>query len=282
MLKLKKKTLQGKHEIHILAHGHDSQRHIAREIQALKLSLDIVLNSRAYAAGLVREQDRAWACEMGFDLPADGPYGNGMEPSTFNALLTGGFYDELLSRGVLSEGPPDSLIGWKRRTYDPVSPEQAAEIAAQLRTRVIVDFDGTGAVYEPLELVILGEGKHRYELHARHELPLLLYLETYRYPALERIRLRRVLGCEDMLHITYTRKDGKKEERLLPFADLSRRLLATIGIAVAGVWVPTPFSSAVRRVAEQQRQEPGAFRRMLRMCLKPELLRKAVLRGAYS
>ncbi|KAF0136441.1 MAG: hypothetical protein FD153_1927 [Rhodospirillaceae bacterium] len=63
---------------------------------------------------------------------------------------------------------------------------------------------------------------------------------------------------------------------------LSRRLLATIGIAVAGVWVPTPFSSAVRRVAEQQRQEPGAFRRMLRMCLKPELLRKAVLRGAYS
>lgn len=284
MLKLKKKSLQGKNEIHILAHGHESQRHIAREIQALKLRLDIVLNSRAYAAGLVPEQDRAWACEMGFDLPADGPYGDGMDPSTFNALLTGGFYEELSSSGVLvlSEAPPDSLIGWKRRTYDPVSPEQAAAIAAQLRTRVIVDYDGTGVVYEPLELVILGEGKHRYELHAHHGLPLLLYLETYRYPAPERIRLRRVLGCPGMLHITYTRADGKKEERLLPFADLSRRLLATIGIAVEGVWVPTPLSSAVRRAAEKQGQEPGALRRMLQMCLKPELLSKAVLRGAYS
>lgn len=282
MLKLKRKALQGKHEINVLAHGHESQRHVVREIQALKLRLDIVLNARAHMAGLVREQDRAWARDIGFDLDERAPYGDGMDPSTFNTLITGGFYEDLRGRGVLSEAPPDSLIGWKRRTYEPVSPERAAEIAAQLRTRVIVDYDGTGVVYEPLELVILGEGKHRYELHARHGLPLLLYLETYSYPETARIRLRRVLGCPGMLHITYTHAGGKKEERLLPFADLSRRLLGTIGIPVQGFWIPTPFSPAVRKVLEAQRSQPGGLRRLLKVCLKPALLRKAVLRGAYT
>lgn len=282
MLKLKRKALQGKHEINVLAHGHESQRHVVREIQALKLRLDIVLNARAHLAGLVREQDRVWARELGFDLDERAPYGDGMDPVTFNTLITGGFHAETRSTGVLAEVPPDSLIGWKRRTYDPVSAEQAAEISAQLRTRVITDYDGTGIVYEPLELVILGEGKHRYELHARHQLPLLLHLDTCRYPSPDKVLLRRVLGCPDLLHITYTRSGGRKEVRLLPFADLSRRLLGTIGIQVQGYWIPTPFSPAVRKVLEAQRSQPGGLRRLLKVCLKPALLRKAVLRGAYS
>lgn len=282
MLKLKKKIQEGKNEIHIFGHGHESQRHVVREIQALKMRLDLVLNSRAYTAGLVKEHDRTWARDIGFDMEENGPYGDGIDPGTFNALITGGFYAETRSNDVLSEVPPDSLIGWKRRTYEPVSTQQAAEIASQLRAGVIGNYDGTGIVYEPLELVILSEGKHRYELHARHQMPLLLRLDIYRYPSPDKVLLRRVLGCPDLLHITNTRADGKKEERLLPFADLSRRLLATIGIPVQGVWIATPFSRAVRSVMERKRSEPGALRRLVKVCLTPELLRRQVLRNAYS
>jgi hypothetical protein len=147
---------------------------------------------------------------------------------------------------------------------------------------VLAASGGSGTVFEPLEMVILGEGKHRYELHARHQMPLLLRLAIYRYPSPDKVLLRRVLGCPDLLHITYTRENGKKEERLLPFADLSRRLLATIGIPVQGAWIATPFSRAVRKVVERQRSEQGALRRLVQMCIKPELLRCQLLRNAYS
>lgn len=281
MLKPKKKYNQEKHEIHVLTNSNVNQVQVVRELQALKLRLDIVLNSGAHAAGLVTEQDSNWAHEVGFDLSNHAPSGTGINPSAFNQLITGGYYHWPPEESFLAEVPHESTIGWKRRTYAAVTQAQASQIQQQLRDATLNQRDGSGMVCNPIGMVILGEGKHRYELHATHQLPLLVRLDVYHYPDPKNIRLRRVLGCPDMLHITGPGDHGTQTQRLLPFADLSRRLLATIGIPIQGTWVATPFSSVIHDL-QRRASQPRSLRGALRMCLQPELLRRAVLDCSYS
>lgn len=281
MLKSKTKYRIGKHEIRVLENGNLNQRQVVREVQALKMRLDIVLNARAHHAGLPSARDRSWAEEIGFDLACHAPIGDGIDTGTFNVLITGGYYSSKPDDGFLAEVPHDSAIGWKRRTHQPVTFPQAVQIQQQLREAALVHGDGSGIVCNPIGMVILGEGKHRYELHATHKLPLLLHLDVYQYADPKNIRLRRVLGCPDMLHITGPGDHGTQTQQLLPFADLSRRLLATIGIPIQGTWVATPFSSVVHDL-QRRASQPRSLRGVLRMCLQPELLRRALLDCSYS
>jgi hypothetical protein len=280
MLNTKSKYRIGKQEIRVLENSKLNQSPVVRQIQAFKMRLDIVLNARAHGAGLVSERDRSWAEEVGFDIAKHAPSGDGIDTGTFNVLITGGYYSSKPDDGFLAEVPHDSAIGWKRRTHQPVTFPQAVQIQQQLREAALVHGDGSGIVCNPIGMVILGEGKHRYELHANHKLPLLLHLDVYQYADPKNIRLRGVLGCPDMLHITGPGDQGEQKQRLLPFADLSRRLLATIGIRIQGTWVPTPFSSLVQEV-QLRAYNSTSLRDALRLCLRPELLRRALLDSSY-
>lgn len=275
MLEPTHKSSINNHQVQHFNFQSQEGRDFAKEVQDFKRRLDVVLNSVAWRRNAVLEEDLKWAEEQGFDLGNRAPTGQGIPPDQFVRLLVGSNIKYTSADSILANVPASSLIGWNRRRHKAEDQIEANEKMEWLDELTIAKKDGHAALLNPFGLIVCGEGKHRYELFADFSNSMLANISQLSYPDPRTLQLRRVRGAPGMLYLSRKGQGVSGEGSLLPFGDLSARLLASVGLEVTGTWTAVPWSRTIDRFSA------GSISKAIRYCLNPNLLRTALLNSVY-
>jgi hypothetical protein len=189
------------------------------------------------------------------------PAGTGIGTEQFARWIFGRFWYRN-HETELCEVPAWACIGWNRRQRARVSPDAAAAIAQDLNQQTLYRGHqrATGTWFAPFPLVLIGEGKHRVDLFAEHDLHLLIRLTRSTLAPPTSLRLKRVLGCDDVVALECGDSSfcgGSHRCELLPLPDLAVPLLEAYGVRwAAGRHLLTPRDRALRHAADHPNNDP--------------------------
>lgn len=161
-------------------------------------------------------------------------FGSALEmPHSFLALVLGGWFSYRAEASVtfrgLAEIPEWAVVGWLRIDQHRHTSALHKDQIASRATKVQSEYNDREKVFtygfEGIPLLWAGEGKNRTQLFRMAGLPRRSELILYPRPDASEFVASRLLG---MPGITVLSKDGRSE--VLPFGDLSRRLLIAMGV----------------------------------------------------
>ena len=251
-------------------------RRLVERIQCAKSCLDRILNFRAEDE--VTSEDRDWARQQRIDVEK-APIGTGITGFQFLRVVVGSFYEPSNNERVLTRVPSWSVIGWNRCRHKADDCAQAQCIREAKMDLGTVAGEGSAWWLSPLPLLEVHESHNRVEMHAKYFNEILVNLQVAPYPDPSTLRLRRVVGADCLLALTYTDPYGRSHTELLPFPELSIPVFERLGVNVRSWWLPWPSRATVRAIASSVADEARPRLRLrIALAFRPNRLRAELLK----
>lgn len=195
-----------------------------------------------------------WLVEHGF---VNLPTGRGVPGATMLRWLLGPTFldrDAASLEPEVAVAPAWMCLGWNRKQRPRLSPGAATRLAEFLAqdTRSGGREKAIGYWIRPFSLVLMAEGQNRIDVHAEHDLAVVMQLRQRHMPHADRLQLQAVFGTKSLvaLHLSHGVDGGLTLTSLLPFPALSLPVFEAYGVRWrAGHHVVTPRSAALRHAS---------------------------------